>query len=254
MTSLLAISLIGLTLAMAPLVGVVGAVRAAELQVLAGGGIAAPMNELAKQFESATGHKLKIRYGTTPDLIKMATSGDPFDLAVVPREVFRDEAARAMIPGPTVDIARVGLGVAVHAGAAKPDISSEAAFKQALVSAKSIATIPASAGGMQVLKLFERLGIATETNAKVKAAAGPAELVKTMAAGEAELGLFLINVLTAPGIDVVGPVPAGLSQDIVYIGGVANGATDPAAARAFLDFLQTPEAKKVIVSKGMMTP
>jgi molybdate transport system substrate-binding protein len=107
---------------------------------------------------------------------------------------------------------------------------------------------------MQVLKLFERLGIATETNAKLKALAGPADLVKAMAAGEAELGLFLTNVLTAPGIDVVGPVPAGLTQDIVYNGAVANGATDPAAARAFLDFLQTPEAKKVIVAKGMMAP
>jgi len=249
MTSLLAISLVGLTLAVAPL-----AARAAELQVLAGGGIAAPMNELARQFESTTGHKLKIRYGTTPELIKMATSGDPFDLAIVPREVFRDEAARAMIPGPTVDIARVGLGVAVRAGAAKPDISSEAALKQALLQATSIATIPASAGGMQVLKLFERLGIATETNAKLKALAGPADLVKAMAAGEAELGLFLTNVLTAPGIDVVGPVPAGLTQDIVYNGAVANGATDPAAAKAFLDFLQTPEAKKVIVAKGMVAP
>jgi molybdate transport system substrate-binding protein len=247
--TLLAASLVALVLAAAPL-----AARAAELQVLAGGGIAAPMNELARQFESTTGHKLKIRYGTTPELIKMATSGDPFDLAVVPREVFRDEAARAMIPGPTVDIARVGLGVAVRAGAAKPDISSEAALKQALLQATSIATIPASAGGMQVLKLFERLGIATETNAKLKALAGPADLVKAMAAGEAELGLFLTNVLTAPGIDVVGPVPAGLTQDIVYNGAVANGATDPAAAKAFLDFLQTPEAKKVIVAKGMVAP
>ena len=247
--TLLAASLAVLALAAAPL-----AARAAELQVLAGGGIAAPMNELAQKFESTTGHKLKIRYGTTPDLIKMATSGDPFDLAVVPREVFRDEAARTMIPGPTVDIAKVGLGVAVHAGAAKPDISSEAALRQALLNAKSIATIPASAGGMQVLKLFERLGIATETNAKLKALPGPAELVKAMAAGEAELGLFLTNVLTAPGIDVVGPVPAGLTQDIVYNGAVANGATDPAAAKAFLDFLQTPEAKKVIVAKGMMAP
>jgi len=247
--TLLAASLLGLALAVAPL-----AARAAELQVLAGGGIAGPMNELARQFESTTGHKLKIRYGTTPELIKMATSGDPFDLAVVPREVFRDEAARAMIPGPTVDIAHVGLGVAVRAGAAKPDISNEAALKQALLGAKSIATIPASAGGMQVLKLFERLGIATETNAKLKALAGPADLVKAMAAGEAELGLFLTNVLTAPGIDVVGPVPAGLTQDIVYNGAVANGATDPAAAKAFLDFLQTPEAKKVIVAKGMMAP
>ena len=247
--TLWAVSLVGLALAAPPL-----AARAAELQVLAGGGIAAPMNELAKQFEGATGHKLTIRYGTTPDLIKMATSGDPFDLVVVPREVFRDEGARAKIAAATVDIARVGLGVAVRAGAAKPDISSEAALKQALVKAQSIATTPASAGGMQVLRLFERLGIAAEANAKLRALPGPAELVKAMAAGEAELGLFLTNVLTAPGIDVVGPLPAGLTQDIVYNGAVAVQAKDAAAAQAFLDFLRTPEAKKVFVAKGMMTP
>src|SRR5438094_376341 len=85
-----------------------GKVRADELQVLAGGGIAGPMGELAKKFETMSGLKLVIRYGTTPELIKMATSGDPFDVAVVPREVFRDESARAKIPpGPMVDIARV---------------------------------------------------------------------------------------------------------------------------------------------------
>src|SRR5204862_3036926 len=136
--------------------------------------------------------------------------------------VYLDPTARAKIPpGPTVDIARVGLGVAVKAGAPKPDISSEAALKQALLKAGSIATIPASAGGMQVLKLFEKLGIAAETGPKIKALAGPVELVKAMAAGDAELGIFLTNVLSAPGLDLVGPVPAGLSQDIVYNGAVA---------------------------------
>ncbi len=244
----LAAAFVALTLAVAPL-----AARAADVQVLAGGGIAGPMGELAKQFEAASGHKLVIRFGTTPELIKMATSGEPFDLAVVPREVFRDEAARARIPpGPTIDIARVGLGVAVKAGASKPDISTEAHLKQALLKAPSIATIPASAGGMQVLKLFERLGIAAEMRPKTRAMAGPAELVKAMAAGDADLGMFLINVLTAPGLDVVGPVPAGLSQDIVFTAAVANGAKEAAVAQVFLYFLQTPEAKKVIVAKGMM--
>src|SRR5471032_200348 len=83
---------------------------AAELQVLAGGGIAAPFKEIAARFEKATGHKLVIRYGTTPELIKMATGG-PFDLGVVPVDVMGNAAARATFaPGDSPLVARVGLG------------------------------------------------------------------------------------------------------------------------------------------------
>ena len=95
------------------------AVGASELQVIAGGAMTAPLKELGPQFESASGHKLVFRFGTTPELIKLATSGGPFDLGVVPREVMRDAGARAQFAsGPTIDIARVGLGVAVRSGAA----------------------------------------------------------------------------------------------------------------------------------------
>src|SRR6478609_7985616 len=87
--------------------------RAADLQVIAGGGIAVPLNEIAAQFEQTSGHKVVIRYGTAPQLIEMAKT-TPFDLAVTPSEVFRDEGALARLaPAPTTDIARVGLGVAV---------------------------------------------------------------------------------------------------------------------------------------------
>jgi len=85
----------GPLLGMALVLSSAGGLRAAELQVLAGGGIAGPMRDLAAQFERASGHKLVIRFGTTPELIRLATAGGPFDLAVVPREVFRDDAARA---------------------------------------------------------------------------------------------------------------------------------------------------------------
>lgn len=125
-------------------------VQAAELQVLGGGAMTAPLKELGPRFESASGHKLVFRFGTTPELIKLATSDMPFDLGVVPREVFKDAAAQArFLAGPTTDIARVGLGVAIRSGAAKPDISSPEALKQALLKAQSVATIPASAAGAQ---------------------------------------------------------------------------------------------------------
>jgi len=241
-------SMLGLALVLSP----VANVQAAELQILAGGAIAAPMKEIATQFENATGHKLVLRFGTTPELIKLATTGGPFDLGIVPVDVMKDAAAHAQFaPGPTTNIARVGLGVAVRAGAHKPDISTPDALKQTLLKAQSIATIPASATGTQVLRVFETLGISEAMKAKTKAQPTPAQVVEVVANGEVELGVFLLNVLTAPGLDVVGPFPAELQQEVVFTAAVAANAKESEAAKAFITYLKTPAAAVVIKAKGM---
>jgi molybdate transport system substrate-binding protein len=243
-----AASVLGLALVLPPS----GIVRAAEVQVLVGGAMTAAIKELGAQFESASGHKLVIRFGTTPELIKLAATGGPFDVGIVPREVFKDATAQAQfVSGPTTDIARVGLGVAVRSGAPKPDIGTSDALKQTLLKSQSIASIPASAAGAQVLGVFERLGIGEAMKAKTKAQATPAQVVKAVADGEAELGVFLINVLTAPGLDVVGPLPAELQQEVVFTSAVAANAKEEEAAKAFIAYLTTPAAAAVIKAKGM---
>lgn len=225
---------------------------ATELRVLAGGGMAGEWALLKPKFEQGSGYRLDIFFGTTPNLIKEATSGRPFDLAVVPLEVMRDAGARATVTaGPTIDIARVGLGVALRAGAEKPDIGTADAFKAALINAQSIATVPASAAGAQVMKAIERTGVSDAIKEKLQAKAAPGEIIQAVATGEAELGLFLINVLTAPGLDVVGPFPAGLQQEIVYTAAPARETRDADAAKAVIAFLKSADAIAIIKAKGM---
>jgi molybdate transport system substrate-binding protein len=209
----------------------VAAAKAAELRVIAGGSITSLMKELGPPFEQASGHKLSIHFDSTPNIITRINSGTPFDLAV--------------------DIARVGYGVAVRTGAAKPDISTPDTLKKTLLDASSIAFVPSSAAGAYVIKVFERLGIADEMKVKTKVQAGPPQIAPTVANGEAELGVFLTNVLIAPGVQLAGPFPAELQQELVFTAAVAADASEAEAAKALIDYLRTPAAQAAIKASGM---
>jgi molybdate transport system substrate-binding protein len=220
--------------------------------VIAGGSMTGPLKELVPQFEAATGHKLTIHFDSTPNLIKQATSDAPLDLAVVPVDVFKDAAARARFAaGPTIDIARVGYGVIVRAGAAKPDISTPDALKKALLDVPSIAFVPSSAAGAYVSKVFDRLGIGEAMKAKTRPQQLPDQIAPAVANGDADFGVFLINTLIAPGVDLVGSFPAELQQELVFTAAVAADSKQPQAAKTFIDYLTSPAATAVIKAKGM---
>jgi molybdate transport system substrate-binding protein len=243
-----AASVLGLALVMPPMIDL----HAAELKVLAGGSTTGWMNELAPQFERASGHRLVIHFDSTPNLIKLATSGAPLDLAVVPVDVFKDAAARARFaPGPTIDVARVGYGVIVRAGVPKPEVGTPDALKQTLLNAHSIAFVPESAAGAYILRTFDRLGIGEAMKTRTRPQSAPAQIAPAVARGEADLGVFLVNVLIAPGVELADAFPAELQQELVFAAAVAADSTQADAARSFISFLTTPAAAAVIKTKGM---
>jgi molybdate transport system substrate-binding protein len=246
--SLAVASVLGLALVMPLMTDL----QAAELKLIAGGSMTGPLGEIGPQFERASGHKLVIHFDSTPNIIKLITSNTPFDLVVVPADVFRDAGATAhLAAGPSINIARVGYGVAVRAGAAKPDVSTPDALKKALLSAQSIAFIPSSAAGAYVTSVFERLGIADAMKAKTKVQTATTEIPLAVARGDAELGVFLVNVLMASGVELAGSFPAELQQELVFTAAVAAETQQAAAAKAFIDFLSTPAATSGIKAKGM---
>jgi len=226
--------------------------QAAELKVIAGGSMTALLNQLGPPFEQATGHKLSIHFDSTPNIITRINSGTPFDVVVVPVDVFKDATAKAhFAAGPTVDVARVGYGVAIRAGAPTPDLSTPDAMKKTLLAAQSIAFVPASAAGTYVTKVFERLGINEEMKAKTKVQPGPPQIAPAVAKGEAELGVFLTNVLIAPGVELAGSFPAELQQELVFTSAIAGDSKESDAAKAFIDYLKSPAATATIKAGGM---
>jgi molybdate transport system substrate-binding protein len=247
-SSVTVLALCALALSAVPVAGA----AAAELQVLAGYAIAAPLQKLAAQFEGSSGDKLVFRFGTAPQLIDLIKRSASFDLVIVPSDVLKDSAARARLePGPTTAVAHIGLAVAVRHGSLRPKISTREKFKRTLLQARSIATLPASATGARILQIIESLGIADSVRGKILAEPTPSQVVEAVASGKAELGLFLSNVLTAPGVDVVGPFPRGLQQKIVFAATVAIDARQPRIAAAFLHDLQGPAAAAVLRAYGV---
>ena len=226
------------------------ATSVSELKLIAGGSLAGLFKELGPLFEKASGHTLSIHFDSTPNIVSRINTGTPFDAVVVPIDVFGDGAAKERLTSPT-EVARVGYGVIVRAGAAKPDLSSADAFKKALLAASTVASVPASAAGAYVTKVYERLGIADEMKAKTKVEALPTAIAPSVAKGDAELGVFLTNVFNAPGIELAGPFPADLQQELVFAAAISKNATATGAANALLDFLKTPPAVAAIRAAGM---
>jgi molybdate transport system substrate-binding protein len=240
---------IGMTVLMAQ--GV--APQAAEVKVLAAYPLKPVIDELGPQFERATGHKLAIQYGLPAALKRQIEAGETFDLAVLGTPAIDDLIKQGkIVAGARADIARDGMGVAVRAGAPKPDISSVEAFKRALLNAKSISYVKEGATGVHLANLLERFGIAEEMKGKTKLHDSPARAIQAVADGEAELGFVLITlILPVRGAEVAGPFPPELQSYVVFAAGVGTGAQQAEAAKALVNLLTSESAAPVIKAKSM---
>jgi molybdate transport system substrate-binding protein len=220
------------------------------LEILSGGAMRPLLAEAMPLFERAHGIKADVRFALTSVLAKDIAQGAGFDLALLPRPELDALAAMAAIaPGTQTDIARSAVGLAVRQGAPKPDIATVEALRRTLLAARSIGYSDGPSGAY-VAGLLQRLGIAEAMRPKTKLTSGPvAELV---ASGEAELGMQqIVAILPVKGADLVGPLPAELQNVIVYAAGMAAAAQNPDAAAAFIGFMATPQALRIIRAKGL---
>ncbi|WP_024512575.1 substrate-binding domain-containing protein [Bradyrhizobium sp. ARR65] len=235
-----------------------GAATAAEVRVMISGGLTAAFNALVPEFERQTGNKVLVAYGpsmgTTINAIPVRLErGEPADVLIMVGYALGDLIKKGkVIEASRVDLVKSPIGIAVKAGASKPDISSADAVKRALLAAKSVAYSDSASGVYISTEMFGKLGIADQM--KDKARMIPATPVgEIVAKGEAELGFQQISELKpVKGIDIVGPLPAELQKITVFSAGIATGAKEPEAGKALIKFLTTsPVAKEEIVESGL---
>jgi len=228
-------------------------VFSAELKIFGSRVTKMIVEDIGPQFERATGHRLVVVTDVAAVMKRRIESGEPFDLAVLVNFQTDELIKTGKLVGDTrADLMRAGIGVAVRRGAPSPDIGTVEAFKQTLLSAKSITYLKEGASTIYLDRLFSRMEIAEALRGKT--VKPETEAVSEMvAAGEVELGIIVIpNILSVPGAQLVGPIPKEIQSYIVFTAAVAANSPNQQAARDLIAFLRSPAAISSIKAKGMI--
>ena len=221
----------------------------AALVVFSSNATKAVAEALAADFEKTNGLRVDFTFANSMDTKARIEKGAAFDVAILSASTVADLIAAGKLAAATrTDIARAGVGVAIKAGAVRPDISTPEALQQAIVRARSIAYVGQGATAPILRAMLTKFGIADAVAAKTRLVESAAHAV---AAGEAELGFTQISeILNVPGAELLGPLPRELQVYTTFQAAVGT-ASRSAAAGAFIAFLTSPAAAAVITAKGM---
>jgi molybdate transport system substrate-binding protein len=228
---------------------------AAEIKVFSTVGVKSVMEELVPKFEKATGHKLNITWSTAALLAKRVQAGEQADaLILIKGNIETLLKDGKVMPGTETIFTQSIFAVGVKAGAPKPDISTPEAFKKSLLAAKAISyTDPATGGasGVYTAKQIERMGITEQMKGKTKHPLSGGFSGSLLTNGEADIAInSKPELLSVPGVDVVGPLPGDMAFTVIYDAGVQTGAAQVDAAKALVKYLMSAEAQAMFKAKG----
>jgi molybdate transport system substrate-binding protein len=228
-----------------------GAAQAAEIKVLGSPGTKEPYTLLAPEFEKASGHKVITIWDGVNNVHKRIAAGEVFDVVMVPVAQIDDLFKQGKLaPDTRVVVATSGVGVAIRAGAPKPELTAEG-IKKALLNAKSIA-YSTGPSGVHIARLIDKWGITEQVRSKIVPPRSGTPIGEVVARGEAEIGFQQVSeLLPVKGIDYLGPLPPDLNEITVFAAAVHKAATAPDAGKALLKFLTAPAAASIIRRTGM---
>jgi molybdate transport system substrate-binding protein len=233
---------------------VAGTANGAEITVVAGGGpLPDVLGTLMPMFESATGNKVKISFKGGPEITSEVKQGAA-DLVITGTEQVDDLVKTGDVASDGRTLLMISkVGIAVKAGAPKPDVSTPEKLKAALLAAKTVG-YSQGASGQHFRTVLQKLGITDPVNRKAVVVQGR-PVGAAIASGEAEIGVQQVAELRpVAGVDQFAEMPGDLQKQIPYSAGVSAKAKDPATARALVSFLRSAQAQDVLKRKGMDLP
>jgi molybdate transport system substrate-binding protein len=221
---------------------------AADIRVLSVGAVQNAVRELAAEFGNETGHRVVLTVGSPAVVMQKIKDGEVFD-AVIVSEPAMDRLDKEGIVNPEsrVPLGKTSMGVAVRAGTPLPDLSTPEAFKHALLGAKSVVygdpTLP-NQSGENAERILVQAGVLDALKPRLRIVPGQATSQELIAKGEVEMGLYNISEIPeGKGLAYAGPVPKLLQITTNYEGAVMSDGAVPEAARAFIRFLASSEAR-----------
>jgi molybdate transport system substrate-binding protein len=231
---------------------VAGTAQAADITVLATPAIKEAYAELVPLFEKQTQDKVATTWVGTADLKKRLDGGEVYDAVICASNLLEELTDTGkLMAGSRSDVARSAVGVAVKAGAPKPEFGSEETLKKTLLVANTIG-VSTGPSGVYLNQLFQRMGVLDEIKPKFKIPPPGGMVAELIAKGEAEIGFQQVaELVNKPGVAFVGALPDSLQGITVFSGGVHGASSQPDAARAFLRFLAAPEHAAILQKHGL---
>jgi molybdate transport system substrate-binding protein len=241
-----------LAVSAAVIIAATAGAAAVEIKMIASNAVKEPYLQLVPQFEKASGHRVAISWAGTDDIARRIREGEVADIVIAPSFTIDNLIKEnRLAAGSRVDVAKSIIGVALHPGAPKPDLSSGEGLKQSLLAAKSI-IISGGPSGTYLTALFQKWGIADRIKGKSIRLAPGASPGEAVARGDGDIGFTQVSELLAvKGIEYLGPLPADIQSVTTFSSGFHKAAPQLDAAKALLQFLTAPPSVPVLRKTGL---
>lgn len=230
----------------------VGTAVAAEFKVLAPNAAREAVSAALALVESSAACRANVGWTGTEAITKRISEGEIVDVVInASQNIDRQSREGRLVAHTRTDFARSGIGAAVPASSAKPDIATVEALKSALVAARTV-VVSSGTSGRHMVEAFSRLGIGDQLKAKTKQPPSGAQIAEYLASGEADLGFQQVSeLLHAKGIHYLGPIPAELQNYTIYSAAVHAGGQNTSCAKDLLAALRSGSVQSVVRSTGM---